>query len=93
MSKITKETLDLPMLENDAGAKTFRDYFKALVREVCQRQESFSGKRPFGNSDWIFELYESMIHQNIVKVKDSDRLTSGEYATLDSAITKMVNLL
>lgn len=63
MSKI----LDLPMTENDAKAATVRDYLKALLAALWERDEGFSGKRPFGNSGWKYELYAPLIKAGIVE--------------------------
>jgi hypothetical protein len=51
-----KNTLDLKLPENDAGADTVRDYLKALLLKLWEEEEGFSGKRPFGNSGWKHEL-------------------------------------
>lgn len=48
--------LDAPMGKNDAGAKTVRQYFLKLLLTLVQDGEGFSGKRPFGNSGWEYEL-------------------------------------
>lgn len=52
------EILDIELEENDAEAKTIREYLKALAYAVIYEVEGFSGKRPFGNSDWIWDLIE-----------------------------------
>lgn len=44
--------LDLEIPENDADAPTVRQYFKELLCSLLIEEESFSGKRPFGNSGW-----------------------------------------
>lgn len=54
------EILDLPMSENDAGAKTVRGYLKRLLMELWEQGEGFSGKRPFGNSDWEYDIYHAL---------------------------------
>ena len=66
--------LDLPMARgNDAGAKTIKDYFKALLKQVLTEEESFSGKRPFGNSGWMHDLYLPMVKAGIIAGEmDSD---------------------
>lgn len=53
------EILDLPMNPrlNDAKATSIRGYFRALLAELLREGEGFSGKRPFGNSSWEYELY------------------------------------
>lgn len=57
--------LDIPLPEkvantipscyiNDSYARlTVRDYIKALAMAVIVEEESFSGKRPFGDSGWL----------------------------------------
>ena len=65
MSKI----LDLPMDDNDAKAATVRDYLKALLATLWERDEGFSGKRPFGNSGWKYDLYLPLIKAGIVTGK------------------------
>jgi hypothetical protein len=44
--------LDTPMGTNDAGATTIRGYLIRLLAELWDAGECFSGKHPFGNSDW-----------------------------------------
>jgi hypothetical protein len=56
-----KAILDLEMPENDAGAKTVRQYLVALARQVWFEDEGFSGKRPFGNSGWSHELTNAVV--------------------------------
>jgi len=51
-----KLALDIEMGPNDADAATVRDYLKELLLTVLIEEESFSGKRPFGNSGWQYEL-------------------------------------
>lgn len=53
--------LDLPMELNDAGATTIRAYLQALLTKLIQDEECFSGKRPFGNSGWMHDLYKPII--------------------------------
>ena len=50
MTMTAKEILDLAMRENDADAKTIRGYLGKILEKVWAEGESFSGKRPFGNS-------------------------------------------
>lgn len=53
--------LDIKMQPNDAGAETIRDYLKALLITLWTEGEGFSGKRPFGNSGWDWELYKALV--------------------------------
>ncbi len=61
--------LDLEMGRNDANAKTIRDYLKALLFRVWDKEEQFSGKRPFGNSGWKYEVYPALIKAGLVAGK------------------------
>jgi hypothetical protein len=55
-----QQVLATPMQPNDAGAITVRAYLVELLYEVWRSREGFSGKRPFGNSGWEHDLYESL---------------------------------
>lgn len=51
-----QEVLDLGLPDNDSGEATIREYLVALLEEVWEAGEEFSGKRPFGNSGWEMDL-------------------------------------
>lgn len=56
------ETLALPMPQpNDAIAATIGDYLVNLLGLLWAEDECFSGKRPFGNSGWKWDLYPPLI--------------------------------
>jgi hypothetical protein len=63
---MTHPVLDLPMGPNDANAATIRDYMKALLRKIVRQGESFSGKRPFGNSGWESDLFIPLVAAGLV---------------------------
>lgn len=58
--------LDLPMGENDARARTIREYLIALLSALWDEQEGFSGKRPFGNSGWDCDLLVPLIRGGLI---------------------------
>lgn len=67
------EILDLPMGENDAGANNIREYLKALLMTLWEKEEGFSGKRPFGNSGWQNEIMTALVKGGAVPGKlDAD---------------------
>jgi hypothetical protein len=67
------DILDLEMQTNDAEAKTVRDYLKALLTAVWEQDECFSGKRPFGNSGWKYDLYIPLVKAGVISGKlDAD---------------------
>jgi hypothetical protein len=61
-----QQLLDLPLPENDSGASTVRGYLVALLATLWREEQGFSGKRPFGNSGWQYDLYVPMIEAGIV---------------------------
>lgn len=61
--------LDLEIGRNDAKAKTIRDYLKALLATLWDKDEGFSGKRPFGNSGWKYDVYAALIKAGCVTGK------------------------
>lgn len=49
--------LDLRIDSSDAGDDiTVRDYLRTLLTTLWEEGEGFSGKRPFGNSGWEFDI-------------------------------------
>ena len=66
MTDLTKRILDLPMPSNDVNAATIRDYLKALLSTLWYEDESFSGKRPFGNSGWKNDVYVALVTASVV---------------------------
>jgi hypothetical protein len=74
--------LDLPMEENDAKATTIRDYLKALLSTLWSEEEGFSGKRPFGNSGWTWDVYRALVKGGAIKgkIKDGDLIEHDQDA-------------
>lgn len=58
---ITDGILDLALDQNDARAETVRGYLIQLLRDLWREEEGFSGKRPFGNSGWQYEIYAPLV--------------------------------
>lgn len=68
-----EEILALPMEETDVDASTIRDYLKKLLSAIWAEGESFSGKRPFGNSGWQRDLELALVRGGAVTGKlDND---------------------
>jgi hypothetical protein len=65
-SAMPQQVLDLPLPENDSGASTVRGYLGALLAGLWREEAGFSGKRPFGNSSWQYDIYVPMIHAGMV---------------------------
>ena len=71
------QILDLPMPENDANAATIRDYLTALLIRVWIDEADFSGKRPFGNSGWQWDVYKVLAEAELLAS------TTDEFGELD----------
>lgn len=56
--------------DSDAGDNlTVREYLQKLLLTLWDEREGFSGKRPFGNSSWEYELYEPLIQAGAIPGK------------------------
>lgn len=81
---LARQVLDLPMQEE--GFPTIRAYLIGLLSKLWQHGEGFSGKRPFGNSGWNWDLYEPLIKAGLVTasyyedgdIKDIDGDTANQ---------------
>lgn len=59
--------LDTAFVSHDIGETTVREYLKALLEEVLIDGEGFSGKRPFGNSGWEYDIARPLISAGVLK--------------------------
>lgn len=68
------EILDFLWRFDDAGGlMTIREYLGKLLHTLWEEGEQFSGKRPFGNSGWEYDLYTALISAGAVAgVLDED---------------------
>lgn len=48
------------------GEVTIRQYLRELLVTLWCEGESFSGKRPFGNSGWEYDLYKPLIAAGVI---------------------------
>lgn len=78
-----KRVLEIQMPENDAKAATVKDYLKELLNELWREGEGFSGKRPFGNSGWEYDLYAALLRANVIPV-DTDAGNKLIFAAIKS---------
>lgn len=62
-----EEMLDLPLVDHtETESKTIRDYLISLLSTLWHEGECFSGKRPFGNSGWQYDLYKPLIISGVI---------------------------
>jgi hypothetical protein len=62
-------TLKEIIVDGDNGKQQLKDYLKDLLLTMWREGESFSGKRPFGNSGWQYDVYQAMIKHKHLKGK------------------------
>jgi hypothetical protein len=87
-----KDYAKLPMQENDAGAKTIGDYLKILLLTLWDEEAGFSGKRPFGNSGWQYEIYTALISAKVVngKLDEEGYVEDVDYNAADSVVREII---
>ena len=61
-----KDVKDL-IVNLDGELLTIKDYLKKLLEELWTYGESFSGKRPFGDSGWVRDLYNPLIGAGVIE--------------------------
>ena len=65
--------LDLYVESKELGRRvSMRQYFVILAKTVWQEEENFSGKRPWGNSSWQYEIYAEMVRAGMVRGRLDD---------------------
>ena len=47
-------------IDGHDGTLTVRQYLRALLDKLWDEDESFNSKRPFGNSSWVYDLYDPL---------------------------------
>lgn len=84
-----------PMPANDAEADTVREYLCKLLGTLWRDGEGFSGKRPFGNSGWQWDVYVALVRAGLVEGKiDSDGyLEECDEAAADEMIESAIEAL
>lgn len=91
-----RDLLNVPMGSNDADAATVGEYLTQLLLALWQYKEGFSGKRPFGNSGWDYDLYLALMKAGLVEgtldefgyIYDVDEQAAD--ALIEKAIKSMV---
>ncbi len=88
------EVLSLPMQENDAGAKTIREYLVKLLETLWQEHECFNAKRPFGFSGWKYDIYASLVQAKAIGGDAHLHPTNQEEADalIEAAIRTLANV-
>lgn len=98
-----EEILNLKIDNSDFDKDTtIKDYLKMLLLTVWEEEESFSGKRPFGNSGWKSDLDLPLVRAGLIggtyyteKVKSKIQENVGDVDTegRDNLIARLIKEL
>ena len=74
---------------------TLKQYFKALLIQLVVEGERFSGKRPFGNGGWEFDLYAALIQASYVEgtLDEYNYVEECDTSTADAVLIDAILLL
>jgi hypothetical protein len=66
---VKSKVLSCPMdpETNDAGASSVGEYLIKLLAKVWEEQDNFDGKRPFGNSDWEYDIHAALVRDGLIE--------------------------
>ena len=79
--------LDVKFQSDDLGEITFREYFHKLLQTLWYEDEGFSGKRPFGNSGWSWDLIRGLVANGLVEG------SFDEFGDVDLNVVGATNLI
>jgi hypothetical protein len=88
--------LDFKWNFQDAGGfMPIREYLRELLSRLWSEGESFSGKRPFGNSGWEYDLYVALVAAGAVEgdLDEDGCLISIEKQAREKANTLVFQLI
>lgn len=87
------EILDFEYDSREHGKISLRHYFYLLLFTLWKEGEGFSGKRPFGNSCWEYDIYEILVKAGAVRGEFDYDETTGECYGLASVDEQTANHL
>ena len=75
------------IVNGDNGPQFLKEYLRDLLLALWTEKEGFSGKRPFGNSGWNYDVYAALIKADLIEgtldeegfVEDLDEEAADEY--------------
>jgi hypothetical protein len=89
------EILDFPYYFVDCNANNLRGYFRALLTTLWREDEGFSGKRPFGNSGWCYDVYAALVKSGAVygifEDETEDELESFDKESAIKLVYKLID--
>ncbi len=89
-----QEILNLP-IKTWYEPVTIREFLKDLLKVLIVEQESFSGKRPFGDSDWFWVLSEPLVTYKLIdgKCDDNGMIEDFNHQEAEDLFLKLIDAL
>lgn len=77
----------------DDEKQILTEYLKHLLRTLWKEGEEFSGKRPFGNSGWEFDVYKALIKANLItgKLDEDDYVDKVDTEEGDALVLAVID--
>ena len=74
---------------------TIKEFLKKLLLTLWDEEEMFSGKRPFGNSGWKYDIYKCLIRNKIIdgKSDEDDYVDECDSESADEIIKQIIQNL
>jgi hypothetical protein len=74
---------------------TIREYLKELLLTLWYEGEGFSGKRPFGNSGWQWDLYKVLIENKLIpgKLDEDNYIEEFDQRQADTFVKELIEKL
>ena len=90
------QLLDLRFTSRDLDEElSIRDYMRRLLTVLFAEREGFSGKRPFGNSGWEYEIIEPLIRAGAItgSLDEDGRVDDYDEDDFAIALEKIIGAL
>lgn len=85
--------LEVELDDNDADARTVRDYLHVLLHTLWEQKHAFNSKRPFGNSFWESTMVVPLIRAGYIKGElDKDGYLKSE-EDADEFISGLISVM
>lgn len=86
-----EEILDIEFENMRRDKITIRDYLKELLVTLWEEGESFSGKRPFGDSGWEYEIFGALVDNKVIHGTNEDYCLDLDEDEALKLVIKLIN--
>jgi hypothetical protein len=82
-------------LKGFKGVTTVKEMLQELLIKVWNEEEGFSGKRPFGNSGWKYDVAAVLISQGYLpgELDEEGYIDSVDMVEFDTLVTKLIKYI